>query len=124
MGFGFGVQNGPRHEFGEKNPFAAENEEVASVAYRYRKWKLDEVRKGAFTWSGSGGRGGRYTPQLNCLGGGMGRGKKRRCFGRSGSCIRIGTMTMTMTVMMTPGVGRRGVVLRRPSWWLGASWTA
>lgn len=29
-------------EFEEPNPFAAEGEEVASVAYRYRKWKLDE----------------------------------------------------------------------------------
>eukprot|EP00271_Cylindrocystis_brebissonii_P019938 TRINITY_DN6369_c0_g1_i1.p1 TRINITY_DN6369_c0_g1~~TRINITY_DN6369_c0_g1_i1.p1 ORF type:complete len:559 (-),score=126.45 TRINITY_DN6369_c0_g1_i1:344-2020(-) len=35
-------KNGPKHEFEEPNPFAAEGEEVASVAYRYRKWKLGE----------------------------------------------------------------------------------
>ncbi|KAL3688292.1 hypothetical protein R1sor_014601 [Riccia sorocarpa] len=33
---------GKKYEFKEQNPFASENEEVASVAYRYRKWKLDE----------------------------------------------------------------------------------
>eukprot|EP00897_Mesotaenium_endlicherianum_P004132 jgi/Mesen1/3747/ME000204S03007 len=35
-------KEGAKREFGEANPFAAEGEEVASVAYRYRKWKLDE----------------------------------------------------------------------------------
>lgn len=38
------LQDGKKYEFKEPNPFASENEEVASVAYRYRKWKLDEVR--------------------------------------------------------------------------------
>eukprot|EP00249_Psilotum_nudum_P010805 c22778_g1_i1 orf=388-2046(-) len=36
------VRNGHKIEFEEPNPFAAEGEEVASVAYRYRKWKLDD----------------------------------------------------------------------------------
>lgn len=39
----FSKQEGKKFEFKEPNPFASENEEVAAVAYRYRKWKLDEV---------------------------------------------------------------------------------
>ncbi|KAG0631213.1 hypothetical protein M758_1G235700 [Ceratodon purpureus] len=35
-------KDGKKFKFQEPNPFASENEEVASVAYRYRKWKLDE----------------------------------------------------------------------------------
>jgi translation initiation factor 3 subunit D len=34
-------KDGKKFQFKEPNPFASENEEVASVAYRYRKWKLD-----------------------------------------------------------------------------------
>lgn len=36
------VRDGNKVDFEEPNPFASEGEEVASVAYRYRKWKLDE----------------------------------------------------------------------------------
>ncbi|CAI5469319.1 unnamed protein product [Closterium sp. Yama58-4] len=35
------VNKGAKRQFAEANPFAAEGEEVASVAYRYRKWMLD-----------------------------------------------------------------------------------
>lgn len=37
------VQGEPRFNFEEKNPFISDEEEgeVASVAYRYRKWDLD-----------------------------------------------------------------------------------
>ncbi|MCL7038213.1 hypothetical protein MKW94_027883 [Papaver nudicaule] len=35
------VRNGTKVGFEEPNPFASEGEEVASVAYRYRRWKLD-----------------------------------------------------------------------------------
>lgn len=34
-------KGGAKRAFAEGNPFAGEGEEVASVAYRYRKWKLD-----------------------------------------------------------------------------------
>lgn len=36
-------QGEPRYKFDEANPFISEEEEgeVASVAYRYRKWDLD-----------------------------------------------------------------------------------
>ncbi|CAI7889081.1 unnamed protein product [Closterium sp. NIES-53] len=34
-------KKGAKRQFAEANPFAAEGEEVASVAYRYRKWMLD-----------------------------------------------------------------------------------
>lgn len=36
-------QGEPRYKFDEPNPFISEEEEgeVASVAYRYRKWDLD-----------------------------------------------------------------------------------
>ncbi|KAI3939903.1 hypothetical protein MKW98_029679 [Papaver atlanticum] len=36
------VRNGSKVEFEEPNPFAGEGEEVASAAYRYRRWKLDD----------------------------------------------------------------------------------
>lgn len=36
------VRDGNKVTFEEPNPFAAETEEAASVAYRYRRWKLDE----------------------------------------------------------------------------------
>ncbi|KAH7437068.1 hypothetical protein KP509_05G054900 [Ceratopteris richardii] len=36
------IRDGNKVDFEEPNPFASEGEEVASVAYRYRKWKLDE----------------------------------------------------------------------------------
>lgn len=36
------VRDGNKMTFEEPNPFASEGEEVASVAYRYRRWKLDE----------------------------------------------------------------------------------
>ncbi|KAI3936983.1 hypothetical protein MKX01_015198 [Papaver californicum] len=36
------VRNGNKVGFEEPNPFAGEGEEVASVAYRYRRWKLDD----------------------------------------------------------------------------------
>ncbi|XP_074573957.1 eukaryotic translation initiation factor 3 subunit D-like [Curcuma longa] len=36
------VRDGNKITFDEPNPFASEGEEVASVAYRYRRWKLDE----------------------------------------------------------------------------------
>lgn len=36
------VRDGNKVSFEEPNPFAAETEEAASVAYRYRRWKLDE----------------------------------------------------------------------------------
>eukprot|EP00245_Coleochaete_scutata_P017967 TRINITY_DN90_c0_g1_i1.p1 TRINITY_DN90_c0_g1~~TRINITY_DN90_c0_g1_i1.p1 ORF type:complete len:554 (+),score=148.71 TRINITY_DN90_c0_g1_i1:33-1694(+) len=35
-------KDGKKLEYKERNPFASENEEVASVAYRYRKWRLDD----------------------------------------------------------------------------------
>ncbi|KAL7102873.1 hypothetical protein ACP275_08G145800 [Erythranthe tilingii] len=35
------IRDGNKVEFEEPNPFASEGEEVASVAYRYRRWKLD-----------------------------------------------------------------------------------
>ncbi|KAL3851323.1 hypothetical protein ACJIZ3_013205 [Penstemon smallii] len=35
------VRDGNKVAFEEPNPFANEGEEVASVAYRYRRWKLD-----------------------------------------------------------------------------------
>lgn len=35
------VRDGNKVTFDEPNPFANEGEEVASVAYRYRRWKLD-----------------------------------------------------------------------------------
>lgn len=36
------LRGGDRVTFEEPNPFAAEGEEAAPVAYRYRRWKLDE----------------------------------------------------------------------------------
>ncbi|XP_065877398.1 eukaryotic translation initiation factor 3 subunit D [Euphorbia lathyris] len=36
------VRDGNKVTFDEPNPFANEGEEVASVAYRYRRWKLDD----------------------------------------------------------------------------------
>ncbi|KAK1298566.1 Eukaryotic translation initiation factor 3 subunit D [Acorus calamus] len=36
------VRDGNKVTFDEPNPFASEGEEVASVAYRYRRWKLDD----------------------------------------------------------------------------------
>ncbi|KAM1138906.1 hypothetical protein ACFX2I_036656 [Malus domestica] len=36
------VRDGNKVTFEEPNPFANEGEEVASVAYRYRRWKLEE----------------------------------------------------------------------------------
>lgn len=36
------IRNGDKVSFDEPNPFANEGEEVASVAYRYRRWKLDD----------------------------------------------------------------------------------
>ncbi|KAG1367989.1 eukaryotic translation initiation factor 3 subunit D [Cocos nucifera] len=36
------LRDGNKVTFDEPNPFAAEGEEVASVAYRYRRWKLDD----------------------------------------------------------------------------------
>ncbi|KZV53254.1 eukaryotic translation initiation factor 3 subunit D-like [Dorcoceras hygrometricum] len=36
------IRNGNKVTFEEPNPFANEGEEVASVAYRYRRWKLDD----------------------------------------------------------------------------------
>ncbi|CAI9087433.1 OLC1v1021500C1 [Oldenlandia corymbosa var. corymbosa] len=36
------VRDGNKVTFEESNPFATEGEEVASVAYRYRRWKLDD----------------------------------------------------------------------------------
>lgn len=36
------IKDGNKFNFQEPNPFASEGEEVASVAYRYRRWKLDE----------------------------------------------------------------------------------
>ncbi|KAM7262918.1 hypothetical protein ACFE04_000601 [Oxalis oulophora] len=35
------VRDGNKVSFDESNPFANEGEEVASVAYKYRRWKLD-----------------------------------------------------------------------------------
>ncbi|KAJ0610507.1 putative eukaryotic translation initiation factor 3 subunit D [Helianthus annuus] len=35
------VRDGNKVTFDEPNPFASEGEEVASVGYRYRRWKLD-----------------------------------------------------------------------------------
>ncbi|KAI7728259.1 hypothetical protein M8C21_016447 [Ambrosia artemisiifolia] len=35
------VRDGGKVSFDEPNPFASEGEEVASVGYRYRRWKLD-----------------------------------------------------------------------------------
>ncbi|XP_041026586.1 eukaryotic translation initiation factor 3 subunit D-like [Juglans microcarpa x Juglans regia] len=35
------IRDGNKVTFDEPNPFANEGEEVASVAYRYRRWKLD-----------------------------------------------------------------------------------
>ncbi|MBA0724164.1 hypothetical protein Golax_020872 [Gossypium laxum] len=35
------VRDGNKVSFDEQNPFANEGDEVASVAYRYRRWKLD-----------------------------------------------------------------------------------
>lgn len=34
--------NEPKHKFDEPNPFEAPDVELASVAYRYKQWKLDE----------------------------------------------------------------------------------
>ncbi|XAR59161.1 hypothetical protein NMG60_11014838 [Bertholletia excelsa] len=36
------IRDGNKVSFEEPNPFANEGEEVASVAYRYRRWKLDD----------------------------------------------------------------------------------
>ncbi|KAJ6839803.1 uncharacterized protein M6B38_313475 [Iris pallida] len=36
------VHDGNKVTFEEPNPFAAEGDDVASVAYRYRRWKLDD----------------------------------------------------------------------------------
>ncbi|XP_004485789.1 eukaryotic translation initiation factor 3 subunit D-like [Cicer arietinum] len=36
------IRDGNKVTFDEANPFANEGEEVASVAYRYRRWKLDD----------------------------------------------------------------------------------
>ncbi|XP_031126055.1 eukaryotic translation initiation factor 3 subunit D-like [Ipomoea triloba] len=36
------IRDGNKLTFEEPNPFAAQGEEVASVAYRYRRWKLDD----------------------------------------------------------------------------------
>ncbi|KAF2323527.1 hypothetical protein GH714_035929 [Hevea brasiliensis] len=36
------IRDGNKVAFDEPNPFANEGEEVASVAYRYRRWKLDD----------------------------------------------------------------------------------
>ncbi|KAL8160922.1 hypothetical protein V2J09_012411 [Rumex salicifolius] len=36
------AKDGKKVAFEEPNPFASEGEEVASVAYRYRRWKLDD----------------------------------------------------------------------------------
>ncbi|XP_073152730.1 eukaryotic translation initiation factor 3 subunit D-like [Henckelia pumila] len=36
------IRNGNKVTFEEPNPFANEGEDVASVAYRYRRWKLDD----------------------------------------------------------------------------------
>ncbi|RYR30655.1 hypothetical protein Ahy_B01g055406 [Arachis hypogaea] len=36
-------RDGNKVSFDEPNPFANEGEEVASVAYRYRRWKLDLI---------------------------------------------------------------------------------
>lgn len=36
------VRDGKKVTFDEPNPFANEGEEVASVGYRYRRWKLDD----------------------------------------------------------------------------------
>ncbi|KAM0938182.1 putative eukaryotic translation initiation factor 3 subunit D [Dioscorea sansibarensis] len=36
------VRDGNKVAFEESNPFAADGEELASVAYRYRRWKLDD----------------------------------------------------------------------------------
>ncbi|KAJ6838549.1 putative eukaryotic translation initiation factor 3 subunit D [Iris pallida] len=36
------VRDGNKVTFEEPNPFAAEGDNVASVAYRYRRWKLDD----------------------------------------------------------------------------------
>ncbi|XVF40479.1 hypothetical protein PTKIN_Ptkin01aG0116900 [Pterospermum kingtungense] len=36
------VRDGNKVSFDEPNPFANEGDEVASVAYRYRRWKLDD----------------------------------------------------------------------------------
>lgn len=36
------IKDGNKVAFDEANPFANEGEEVASVAYRYRRWKLDD----------------------------------------------------------------------------------
>ncbi|KAI4299391.1 hypothetical protein L6164_032857 [Bauhinia variegata] len=36
------IRDGNKVNFDEPNPFANEGEEVASVAYRYRRWKLDD----------------------------------------------------------------------------------
>ncbi|KAF5728685.1 hypothetical protein HS088_TW21G00835 [Tripterygium wilfordii] len=36
------IRDGKKVAFDEPNPFANEGEEVASVAYRYRRWKLDD----------------------------------------------------------------------------------
>ncbi|XP_008797495.2 eukaryotic translation initiation factor 3 subunit D-like [Phoenix dactylifera] len=36
------LRDGNKVTFDEPNPFAAEGEDVASVAYRYRRWKLDD----------------------------------------------------------------------------------
>ncbi|ERN01129.1 hypothetical protein AMTRI_Chr03g52710 [Amborella trichopoda] len=36
------IRDGNKLTFEEPNPFASEGDEVASVAYRYRRWKLDD----------------------------------------------------------------------------------
>jgi translation initiation factor 3 subunit D len=36
------TKDGKKYKFQEPNPFAAQNQELASCAYRYRKWKLDD----------------------------------------------------------------------------------
>ncbi|KAK6149926.1 hypothetical protein DH2020_017451 [Rehmannia glutinosa] len=36
------IRDGNKVDFEEPNPFANEGEEVASVGYRYRRWKLDD----------------------------------------------------------------------------------
>jgi translation initiation factor 3 subunit D len=36
------VPNGQKYDFGEPNPFASKQDDVAPVAYRYRSWSLQE----------------------------------------------------------------------------------
>ncbi|WOK99261.1 eukaryotic translation initiation factor 3 subunit D-like [Canna indica] len=64
------MRDGNKVTFDEPNPFASEGEEVASVAYRYRRWKLDDdthLIARCEVYSASDAKGQRAFMTLNAL---------------------------------------------------------